>query len=248
MSEPKFTGVWIPAGVFQLKQISLTAKVLYGVIEALDGDDGCFASNAWLSRHLGLEERQIRNILLELTDACLIRREQVDGRRVIRTVEKIALDNAFASACVTKSEDTKSLGVAKNCHGGRQKIAVGGGKKLPPYNKEDNKEDKTTPTPSSEDDIPWVEDKDIGEMPFSSEEFKKAWAEWIDYRKELKKPLKPKSIKAQWKQFVLWGEAGCIESIAQSIRSGWQGLFPPRQNNQQMYNKKPLTAKDHETF
>lgn len=85
-------------------------------------------------------------------------------------------------------------------------------------------------------------------MPFSSEEFKKAWAEWIDYRKEMKKPLKPKSIKAQWKQFVLWGEAGCIESIAQSIRSGWQGLFPPRQNNQQMYHKKPLTAKDHETF
>lgn len=247
MSEPKFTGVWIPAGVFQLKQISLTAKVLYGVIEALDGDDGCFASNAWLSRHLGLEERAIRYILAELTDACLIRREQVNGRRVIRTVEKIALDNAFASACVTKSEDTKGHGEAKNCLGGRQKIAVGGGKKLPPYNKEDNKEDITTPTPSSEDMIPWAEDDGL-KLPFSSESFQKSWAAWIDYRKELKKPLKPTTIKAQWKNFVKWGEKKSIESIEQSILNGWQGLFEPRTNGWVANTKKPLTAKDHDEF
>lgn len=242
MSEPKFTGVWIPAGVFQTKMLSMTAKVVYGVVDALDNEDGCFASNAYLSAHLGLKERQVQNILSELTDARLIVRVDVGGRRVIRTVEKVAVMGALTTAQVTRSDGCNKL------HEGVQEIAGGGCKKLHTYNKEDNKEDKTTPTPSSGADIPWAEDKDIGPMPFSSDEFKKAWAEWIDYRKEIKKALKPKSIKAQWKQFVLWGEAGCIESIQQSIRSGWQGLFPPRQNNQQMYHKKPLTAKDHETF
>lgn len=243
MDSPKFTGVWISASVFHTKTLSLTAKVLYGVVEALDNEGGCYASNAYLSAHLGLEERQIRNLLSDLEDAKLIvRSEDANGHRRIRTVERTAVTSTLCDGQVTRSEGGNKL------PRGRQKIATGGGNKLPTYNKEDNKEDITTPTPSSDADIPWAEDKEIGPMPFSSDEFKKAWAEWIDYRKEMKKALKPKSIKMQWKQFVLWGEAGCIESISQSIRSGWQGLFPPRQNNQQMYHKKPLTAKDHETF
>lgn len=237
MSEPKFTGVWIPSGVFQLKTISLTAKVVYGVVEALDGDDGCFASNAYLSRHLGLEERQVRNILSELTDACLIRREQVDGRRVIRTVEKIALDNAFVSACVTKSETVNTIGEATDCHRGRQKIATGGGKKLPTYNKEDNKGDKDTVQQQI-----W-----IARLPFGSEAFLTAWKSWVTYRKQLKKSLTDSSVQAQCKEFVLWGEAKSIASIEQSIKQGWQGLFEPKQNITKG-NTNVLTARDHEAF
>jgi hypothetical protein len=104
MSEPKFTGVWIPAGVFQTQTISLTAKVVYGVVDALDNEEGCFASNAYLSRHLGLSVRQLQTILSELEDARLIRRVAHEGHRVIRTVEKVALQDALASTQVTRSE------------------------------------------------------------------------------------------------------------------------------------------------
>lgn len=242
MSEPKFTGVWIPAGVFQTSMVSLAAKVVYGVVDALDNEDGCFASNAYLSRHLGLKERQIRNLLKELDDARLIVRVEQDGRRIIRTVEKLAVEHALVKGQVTRTD-----GEAKNCLGGRQNIATGGGKKLPPYNKEDNKEDITTPTPSFEDMIPWAEDDGL-KLPFSSESFQKSWAAWIDYRKELKKPLKPTTIKAQWKNFVKWGEKKSIESIEQSILNGWQGLFEPRTNGWVANTKKPLTAKDHDEF
>ena len=69
MSEPKFTGVWIPAAIFQTPTISITAKVVYGVLESLDNEGGCFASNAYLSKHLGLEERQVRNLLADLEAA-----------------------------------------------------------------------------------------------------------------------------------------------------------------------------------
>lgn len=223
MSEPKFTGVWIPAGVFQHLTISITAKVVYGVVEALDNDDGCFASNAYLSRHLGLGERQVRNILQELDEANLITRVEVEGRRVIRTVEKSAI--------------VKALGEAKNCLGGRKNIATGGGKKLPTYNKEDNKGDKDTVQQQM-----W-----IVRLPFGSEAFMNAWKSWVVYRKEMKKTLTDSSVQAQCKEFVLWGEAKSIASIEQSIKQGWQGLFEPKQVFGKG-NTNVLTARDHEAF
>lgn len=229
MSDPKFTGVWIPAGVFQHTTLSITAKVVYGVVEALDNDDGCFASNAYLSRHLGLGVRQLQNVIKELDDANLITRVEVNGHRVIRTVEKIAITNA--------------LGGAKDFVGGVQKIARGGRNKLHTYSKEDNKESINTKELVEQlDKIPWTT-----ALPFSSEAFSKAWQSWIDYRKELKKPLKDATVKAQWNEFKKWGEAGAIASIEQSIKNGWQGLFEPRIG----YNKgntNVLTARDHEAF
>lgn len=223
MSEPKFTGVWIPAGVFQHTTLSITAKVVYGVVEALDNDDGCFASNAYLSRHLGLSVRQLQNVIKELDDANLITRVEQEGRRVIRTVEKMAIVNA--------------LGDAVNCTGGVKKTARGGCNKLHTYNKEDNKGDKDTVQQQM-----W-----IVRLPFGSEAFLTAWNSWVVYRKQLKKSLTDSSVQAQCKEFVLWGEAKSIASIEQSIKQGWQGLFEPKQNFSKG-NTNVLTARDHEAF
>jgi hypothetical protein len=223
MSEPKFTGVWIPAGVFQHTTLSITAKVVYGVVEALDNDDGCFASNAYLSRHLGLSVRQLQNVIKELDDANLITRVEQEGRRVIRTVEKMAIVNA--------------LGDAVNCTGGVKKTARGGCNKLHTYNKEDNKGDKDTVQQQM-----W-----IARLPFGSEAFLTAWKSWVVYRKEMKKTLTDSSVQAQCKEFVLWGEAKSIASIEQSIKQGWQGLFEPKQVFGKG-NTNVLTARDHEAF
>ena len=220
MSEPKFTGVWIPAGVFQAPNISITAKVVYGVVDALDNEDGCFASNSYLACHLGLGERQLRNLLKELEDAGLIIRSERDGRRIIRTVEKVALENALADSQTTRS------GGGNKLPRGRKEIATPRGNKLPTYNKEDNKEDKDTGTASPTlvipEDIPWTV-----ALPFPSPEFSAAWQSWIDYRKEIKKAIKQSTMTAQWNEFEVWGEDKAIASIKQSIKNGWQGLFEP---------------------
>ena len=231
MSEPKFTGVWIPAAIVQTTTISITAKVVYGVLESLDNDGGCFASNAYLSKHLGLGERQLRNLLKELEDACLITRIEQEGRRIIRTVEKVALQNALANGQVTRSEGGNKL------PRGRQEIAVGGGKKLPTYNKEDNKGDKDT----VQEQV-W-----LVRLPFGSQAFITAWKSWVVYRKQLKKTLTDSSVQAQYREFALWGEQKSIEAIEQSIKQGWQGLFEP---NKKFAGKssKPLTSEDHSSF
>ena len=230
MSEPKFTGVWIPTLVFKNHNLSITAKVVFGVLEGLDNESGCFASNSYLSAHLGLQERQIRNVLKELEDENLIVREEINGHRTIRTIINI------------------SLVEAKNCLPHRQKIAAGGGKKLPTYNKVDNKDDKDTGSFDKKglieklDSIPWV-----SSLPFESEAFSKAWQSWIDYRKQCKKPIKPATISAQWEEFKKWGEDKSIFAIQQSILNGWFGIFEPKKNIGN-FKAKPLTAEDHNEF
>lgn len=126
MSNPRFTGVWIPAEVLALP-LSVSAKVAYGVLAGLDNEDGCFASNGYLATVLSVSDRQVRTIIGELEDAKLIIRGTNNGFRVIKTVEKNALCNA--------------LGAEENFHPRRKKTSAGGGRKLPPYSIDNSKED-----------------------------------------------------------------------------------------------------------
>jgi len=58
--------------------------------------------------------------------------------------------------------------------------------------------------------------------------FRTAWDEWIQYRKEIKKPLTPSSASKHLKQLAGWGVDGAIASIDASIGSSWMGLFEPK--------------------
>lgn len=59
--------------------------------------------------------------------------------------------------------------------------------------------------------------------------FKAAWSDFTRYRKEAKlRPLKPRSVVAQWQTLSDWGEPVAIERIRETIRQGWQGIHPPK--------------------
>lgn len=49
-------------------------------------------------------------------------------------------------------------------------------------------------------------------------------ASWIEYRRAIKKPLKPPSIPAAMAKLAEFGEDQA-EVVEQSIANGWQGLF-----------------------
>lgn len=216
MDRPKFTGVWIPAQVFQSEELSNTAKLLYGVVAGLDGEDGCYATNAYLQASLRQGERAIQVVLKQLDDAGLIVREEINGKRIIRTVEGIALKGC------------------KNLRGGVKETAGEGCKKMHPYSKVDNKVDK-----NKEAEARW-----LVRCPFGSSGFITAWSNWVAYHKERKKPLKDATVEAQFKQFKQWGEDVSILSIQQSIMNGWSGIFEPKKSVG-VYKAKPLTAEDH---
>lgn len=123
MSSPKFQGVWIPIEVLQMETLTITEKVVYGIVNALDNEEGCYASNGYLATTLQLSDRQVKNCLKTLIDFQLVVRVELDGRRILRTVEKQALVGA-----------TDFLGRGKQ-------ISRRGGSRLPTYSIEDNKED-----------------------------------------------------------------------------------------------------------
>jgi hypothetical protein len=60
-----------------------------------------------------------------------------------------------------------------------------------------------------------------------TEQFEATWAEWCQYRRELRKRLTPCSIRRQIHKLEGFGHNAAIASIERSIENGWQGLFEP---------------------
>lgn len=61
----------------------------------------------------------------------------------------------------------------------------------------------------------------------ASPEFERAWADWQQHRREIKKPLKPTMIAAQLRAFEKMGTARAIAAIDFTIEKGWQGIREP---------------------
>ena len=70
-----------------------------------------------------------------------------------------------------------------------------------------------------------VSNKEEIQLPFSSDEFREAWSDWQQHRREIKKPLTSTSVRYQLKDLAALGEAGAIAKLTRSITSGWQGMF-----------------------
>ena len=60
-----------------------------------------------------------------------------------------------------------------------------------------------------------------------TDRFQAVWRDWVQYRREAGKSLKPTTVSRQIRQLEKWGHDGAIESIEKSIRCGWTGLFEP---------------------
>lgn len=68
---------------------------------------------------------------------------------------------------------------------------------------------------------------DAETLPFPSQDFRESWNEWVQHRREIKKPLTPLSVKQQLRNFAEWGEARSIAAIRFTIGKGWQGIQEP---------------------
>ena len=76
------------------------------------------------------------------------------------------------------------------------------------------------------------------------EPFRLAWEKWVAYRKEIKKAMKPTTMREQLALFASWNsEENSIASINKSIAFGWQGVFVV--NGQNNKTKTTLTSQDH---
>ena len=61
-------------------------------------------------------------------------------------------------------------------------------------------------------------------LVLDTDEFRKAWTEWISHRREIKKPLTPSTTRAQLDHLAGLGEKRAVAAIRHTIRKGWQGI------------------------
>jgi hypothetical protein len=107
--------------------------------------------------------------------------------------------------------------------------AVAGGTAPKPETKADKpaepppKEAKTV-TPK------WKPEDEQIPLTLQTPEFTAAWSKWIAHRAESKHRLTPTATRECLASCAAWGPAKAVESITQSITSGWRGLFEPKGN------------------
>tara|TARA_R110000765_G_scaffold193319_4_gene298878 strand:- start:1633 stop:2328 length:696 start_codon:yes stop_codon:yes gene_type:complete len=67
-------------------------------------------------------------------------------------------------------------------------------------------------------------------LPFKENDFKEAWADWEQYRKEKRLTLTASTKKKQLVKLKNWGRIKSMLAIQTSIENGWAGLFEPDAN------------------
>jgi len=82
--------------------------------------------------------------------------------------------------------------------------------------------------------------KEIAQPCFNSPAFLKAWDDWQEHRREIKKPLTPRASQEQMKEFRAWGEMRAINAIRHTIKNQWIGIresdaAQPNANKPQVY-------------
>lgn len=128
-----FKGVWIPREVWLDPRLSMLDKGILTEIDSLDcGEDGCWASNAYLAEFCQCTERKVTDTISKLIDLGYVKVISFDGRtRKLRS-------------CLEKS----SRQTGKKCEADP--------KKIPPSNTKNN----TRNNPSDEYENPFGETDD----------------------------------------------------------------------------------------
>lgn len=80
--ERKFKGIWIPAEIWESKDLTWTEKLLLAEIDSLSkGEDGCFATNEYFCDLFDLKERRVQQMLQKLKGMQLISLTSFNGRK-----------------------------------------------------------------------------------------------------------------------------------------------------------------------
>ena len=108
--EFKFTGVWIPKEVVFDERLSFLEMMLYSVIHSLEGDEGCFASNAYLAKMCRRSEVQIGAAVSKLKKYGYVYQAKFDGRKRWLKVGRPA-ENHGSDSLKTRRQTHEKQGV-----------------------------------------------------------------------------------------------------------------------------------------
>lgn len=141
-----FKGIWIPREIWLDPRILPNEKILWAEIHSLYNRQkgGCYASNDYLCKFMGVKERRLQEMISNLKACGLVVQVSFDGRE--RVIKAILPPEDF-EACGAEVHYTAPLGCSKVHLSGAEE-------RTPPIyieNKEDNKDYISPPIPPQDD-------------------------------------------------------------------------------------------------
>ena len=79
-NQRKFTGIFIPAEIYENQDLLWIDKLLWAEIQALSGSGTCRASNAHFAKHLKCTEHCVSQSISKLKKLGLVKQVGFDGR------------------------------------------------------------------------------------------------------------------------------------------------------------------------
>ena len=216
----------VPVHLLSDREVSATAKLLYGVIDSFQKKSGvCYASNDRLSEEIaGCSARTISRCVAELKDAGYIIVDDSKGR------------NIYLSTSVTDGQEgrQKCLPPTTKMSRGVDKIGEGGGQNCLPSIPVSNTESK--PVKKTIDPLPmfvgWIRTT-LG-ASHSADEMRAVYNHLVEYkemRSDSKSPLNTERKVSGLLKDLLEGSAGdpavMCEMLKTATRRCWLGVYPP---------------------
>ncbi|ARA23108.1 MULTISPECIES: helix-turn-helix domain-containing protein [Proteus] len=268
----KLTGyVWDACAVSGVKGTKLMIMVR---LADYSSDEGvAYPSVETISRQIGAGISTIRNACNELErDGWLVKKQRRNGNRNasnlyflnVDKLEKIALEeNAklrkqreklsnFHRPDSDRSDSDRTEN-SKNVRFDPPESGVQGGFHPPESGGDPQVNSKHDPQVNSKHDPQELLEGKKSKNKFDPKLAKpsnvsdEVWQDWINFRKEIKKPLTETMCKQQAKKLSLCTDANAV--ICNSIANGWQGLFPERSvvQTQKVNSHTGFSEKDYQS-
>ncbi len=263
----KLTGyVWDACAVSGVKGTKLMIMVR---LADYSSDEGvAYPSVETISRQIGAGISTIRNACNELErDGWLVKKQRRNGNRNasnlyflnVDKLEKIALEeNAKLRKQREKlsnfhRSDSDRTENSKNVRFDPPESGVQGGFHPPESGGDPQVNSKHDPQVNSKHDPQELLEGKKSKNKFDPKLAKpsnvsdEVWQDWINFRKEIKKPLTETMCKQQAKKLSLCTDANAV--ICNSIANGWQGLFPERSvvQTQKVNSHTGFSEKDYQS-
>lgn len=217
LPEGKYAGLWLPLEILEDPDLTLTQKVIFAMISALDSGKGFWMTNETLAQKISCSSNYASISISHLQKKGYIRIHQPPGgRRIIETIDRLALRGYLSGETPGYSNPIPSLSKIESPSDRieERKEIKNKGKGI----SEKERDDLLNIGQATDPIFPWKQ----------TPAWLDAWVEWIDYRKERKPRLSPSAAK---KQIIFLAknakdEAQAIEILERSIMNSWMGLFP----------------------
>ena len=174
-----------------------------------------------IARLIGMREHS--DIVSDILSEFFLKSE--DGwthKRAVKEIEKYHAKSARANAA---NESRWSKSAAKKAKPNRRKSEIRS-ESDPNHNHNQNQNHNQSNTPPNPpvggNGFDWFKELP-GEL--DSEDFRRAWLNWVSYRHSIKKPLSPASAPAAFRKAVEVGVTAAINGFDTAMANGWQGSF-----------------------